>query len=123
LVASRKYVTDEASRTAVSAFGQAMLTSLSNTYALRMAGVFMISLGTIWLKTRLMPTWLVIVTYLVALSVLVVADVNTWVVLAFPVWVLVVSLLVLAKAGVIDLHFDDEDGEVRSGARPAQDKS
>src|SRR4051794_27296944 len=37
LVASRSYVTDDASRTAVTAFGQAMLTSLSGTYALRMA--------------------------------------------------------------------------------------
>ena len=26
----------------------------------------------------------------------------------FPVWVLVVSLLALVRAGVIDLHFDDE---------------
>jgi hypothetical protein len=121
LVASRQFVTDTAARTAVSAFGQAMLLSLSNTYALRMAGVFMISLGTIWLKTRLMPSWLVVVTYLVALGLLVGADVSTWVVLTFPVWVLVVSLLVLVRAGVIDLHFDDD--ELRSGAGPTPDKS
>jgi hypothetical protein len=124
LVASREFVTDEASRTEVSAFGQAMLTSLSTTYALRMAGVFMISLGTIWLKTRLMPSWLVVVTYLVALSLMILADINTWVVLTFPVWVLVVSLLVLVRAGVIDLHFDDDDhDDVRSGAAPTPDKS
>jgi hypothetical protein len=121
LVASRKYATDDATRTAVSAFGQAMLISLSNTYALRMAGVFMISLGTIWLKTRLMPTWLVLVTYLVALGLLIAADVSMWIVLTFPVWVLVVSLLVLVRAGVIDLHHDDDD--VRSGAEPTPDKS
>jgi hypothetical protein len=121
LVASRSYVTDDASRTAVSAFGQAMLISLTNTYALRMAGVFMISLGTIWLKTRLMPTAMVVVTYLVALSLLVAGDVSMWIVLAFPVWVLVVSLLLLVKAGVIDLPFDEDD--VRSGAKPTPDKS
>ena len=106
LVASRKFVTDEASRTAVTSFGQAMLTSLTNTYALRMAGVFMISLATIWLRTRLMPTWLVVVTYLVALTLLIASDLSTWIVLAFPVWVLVVSLLLLVRAGVIDLHDD-----------------
>jgi hypothetical protein len=117
LVASRKFVTDDAAQTAVSAFGQAMLTSLSNTYALRMAGVFMISLGTIWLKTRLMPTWLVVVTYLVALTLLIAADVNTWIVLAFPVWVLVVSLLLLAKAGVIDLPLDDDEA-AKKPSRP-----
>ena len=120
LVASRKYVTDDASRTAVTAFGQAMLTSLSGTYALRMAGVFMISLGTIWLKTRLMPTALVVVTYLVALSLLVAGDVSMWIVLAFPVWVLVVSVLLLVRAGVIGLPFDDD---VRSGAGPTPDRS
>ena len=37
--------------------------SLTKTYAVRMAAVFMISLATIWLKTELMPRWLVYVTY------------------------------------------------------------
>ena len=113
LVASRTFATDTAARTAVSAFGQAMLLSLSNTYALRMSGVFMISLGTIWLKTRLMPTWLVVVTYLVALGLLVGADVSMWVVLTFPVWVLVVSLLVLVRAGVIELPGEDHEDAKR----------
>jgi hypothetical protein len=120
LVASRSLVTDAASRTAVSAFGQGMLTALSNTYALRMAAVFMISLATIWLKTRLMPIWLVAVTYLVALGLLIASDFSMWVVLAFPAWVMVVSLLVLVRAGVIDLHHDDD---VRSGAAPKPDRS
>ena len=35
-----------------------------------MGAVFMISLATIWLKTGLMPRWLVIVTYVVALGIL-----------------------------------------------------
>jgi hypothetical protein len=67
-----------------------------------------------------MPTWLVVVTYLVALGLLIGADVSTWVVLTFPVWVLVVSLLVLVRAGVIDLHRDDD---LRSSAGPTPDKS
>ena len=50
----------------VAAFGQALLLTLSKTYALRMGAVFMMSLATIWLKTGLMPKWLVVVTYLVA---------------------------------------------------------
>jgi hypothetical protein len=120
LVASRQFVTDEASRTAVTSFGEAMLISLTNTYALRMAGVFMISLGTIWLKTRLMPTWLVVVTYLVALTLLVASDLNTWIVLVFPVWVLVVSLLLLVRAGVIDLDHDDVSPRP---VAPTQDKA
>jgi hypothetical protein len=43
------------------------------------------------------------------------------VVLAFPVWVLVVSLLVLVRAGVIELP--GEDHELRSGAAPTPGKS
>jgi hypothetical protein len=88
-------------------FGQALLLTVSKTYALRMAAVFMISLATIWLKTGLMPRWLVGVTYLVALGLLLASDVSMWITLAFPVWVLVVSVLLLVRAGVIDL---DRDG-------------
>lgn len=93
----------------LAAFGQTLVTTLSNTYALRMGGVFMISLATIWLKTRLMPRWLVITTYVLAVTLLVASDVNLWLTLAFPGWVLAVSLLALARAGVIDLHRDEDD--------------
>jgi hypothetical protein len=89
------------------AFGQTLLLTLSKTYALRMAAVFMISLATIWLKTGLMPRWLVGVTYLVAVSLLLASDITMWLTLAFPVWVLVVSVLLLVRAGVIDLDRDD----------------
>ena len=88
-------------------FGQMLLLTLSKTYALRMAAVFMISLATIWLKTGLMPRWLVGVTYLVAVGLLLASDLTMWLVLAFPTWVLVVSVLLLVRAGVIDLDHDD----------------
>jgi hypothetical protein len=91
-----------------SPLAQVVIIALFKTYAIRMAAVFMISLATIWLKTGLMPKWLVGTTYLVAVSLLIGSDISTWIVLAFPAWVLVVSLLALARAGVIDLHHDDE---------------
>jgi hypothetical protein len=91
----------------VAAFGQMVLLAVTKTYALRMAAVFMISLATIWLKTGLMPRWLVAVSYLAAVGLLVASDITMWLVLAFPIWVLVVSLLLLARAGVIDLDRDD----------------
>ena len=95
LLASKHFVAEGATRTEVAAFGQGLLVALTNTYALRMAAVFMMSLATIWLRTRLMPRWLVVVTYLVAVAVLIGSDVSPWATLAFPVWVLVVSLLLL----------------------------
>lgn len=92
----------------LAAFGQTLVTTLSNTYALRMGAVFMISLATIWLKTRLMPTWLVATTYVLAVTLLIASDVNLWMTLGFPAWVLMVSVLALVRSGVIDLHHDDD---------------
>ena len=47
-------------------FARALMLQISNVYALRMAGVLMMSLATIWLHTQLMPRWLVGLTYLLA---------------------------------------------------------
>jgi uncharacterized membrane protein (Fun14 family) len=49
----------------------------------------------------------VIVTYLLALGILLGSDISMWMTLAFPIWVLIVSVLLLARAGVIDLDRDD----------------
>lgn len=106
LLASREFLGEDGQRTEVAAFGQELLTVLSNTYALRMAAVFMISLATIWLRTALMPRWLVVVSYLAALCLLVASDTTSWITVAFPVWVLVVSVLMLVRGGVIDLPGD-----------------
>jgi len=73
-------------------FGRALMIELSNVYALRMAGVFMISLGTIWLRTGLMPRWLVILTFLLAVSLLIIINLSLWVTLIFPVWVILISV-------------------------------
>jgi hypothetical protein len=108
LVKSRQLDLDGGRRDAVALFGQELVTTLSNTYALRMGAVFMISLATIWLKTRLMPKWLVAGTYVLALVLLIGSDFSTWVTMVFPVWVLVVSVLALARAGVIDLHLHED---------------
>jgi len=91
----------------VVAFGQMLMLTLTKTYALRMAAVFMMSLATIWLKTGLMPRWLVGVTYLVAVGLILSSDISMWLTLAFPIWVLIVSVLLLTRAGVIDLDRDD----------------
>jgi hypothetical protein len=102
LVGINAGVTDPTAHVEVIAFGKMIVVSAARTYAIRMAAVFMISLATIWLKTGLMPRWLVAVSYLVALGLLIAGDVSMWLTLAFPVWVLVVSALILLRAGHID---------------------
>jgi hypothetical protein len=81
----------------MAAFGRAVMLQISNVYALRMAGVFMLSLGTVWLRTGLMPRWLVATTFLLALAMLVIATMSLWVTLLFPAWVLAVSTYVLIR--------------------------
>ena len=85
-------------------FGQMLLLKLSKTYALKMAAVFMMSLATIWLRTGLMPRWLTIATYLMALTLIFGSEATMWLTLAFPAWVLIVSMLYLIRAGVIESH-------------------
>ena len=77
-------------------FGRAMMWRISNVYAIRMAGVFMISLGTISVRTHIMPRWLVFLTYGLALVLLVSIGYSLWVTLIFPGWVLIISIHILA---------------------------
>ena len=79
----------------VFAYSRASTFTILNTYAIRMAGVFMISLSTIWLRTGLMHRAWVIVTYALALVLLVGLGVSLWAILLFPGWVLAVSVYFL----------------------------
>jgi len=102
LEATNSGVIDAAAHGEVIDFGKMVVLSTTKTYAVRMAAVFMISAATIWLRTGLMPKWLTLLSYLVALAILAASDLSMWVTMAFPIWVLVVSGLFLARAGVID---------------------
>jgi hypothetical protein len=106
LVATNAGVIDTAAHAEVIDFGKMVVLSTCKTYAIRMAAVFMVSAATIWLRTGLMPKWLALLTYLVAVAILVASDLSMWVTMAFPIWVLVVSGLFLVRAGVIDLDSD-----------------
>ena len=76
-------------------FSRDTMFRIANIYAIKMASVFMISLGTIWVRTRTMPRPLVIVTYLTALTLMISISFSLWVVLVFPTWVLIVSIYIL----------------------------
>ena len=102
LVSANTAVTEPAAHAEVIDFGKMVALSSSETYGVRMAAVFMMSLATIWLRTGLMPRWLVGLSYLTAVALLLASDVSMWVTMAFPVWVLVVSGLLLARAGLFE---------------------
>ena len=97
ILATSPLIADEQSRSEITTFGRAVMLQVSNVYALRMAGVLLISLATMWLRTGVMPRWLAFVTYAVALVLLVVTTLSLWVTLIFPAWVLGVSILILVQ--------------------------
>jgi hypothetical protein len=76
-------------------FARVVMYHIANVYAIRMAGIFMISLGTVWLQTRILPRWLVFLTYASALVLLVSVSYSLWVTMIFPVWVSIISLYIL----------------------------
>jgi hypothetical protein len=66
-----------------------------NTYGVKMGSVFMLSLGTLWRRTGVMPRPLVYFTYLLAFVMLFTIRQSLWLLLTFPAWVLLVSVYIL----------------------------
>ena len=87
-------------------FGRAMIYKFNNVFAIRMAGMFMTALGTIWVRTGLMPRWLAISTYLIAFALLIGISFYPWTTLLFPVWVFVISAYIL----VLNYRYEHKDG-------------
>jgi hypothetical protein len=79
----------------VFSYGRSVMYHVINVYAIRMAGVFMISLGTICPRTGLMHRGWALVTYALSLVLLLSIGFSLWVTLIFPGWVLAVSVYFL----------------------------
>ena len=76
-------------------FSQAMIYKFNQVYALRMAGMHMIVLGTIWTRTKVMPRWVALITYGLALVLIFVVGFLPLLTLVFPAWVFVISAYIL----------------------------
>jgi hypothetical protein len=79
------------------AFARSVVAQIFGVYALRMAAVFLISSATLWLRTKVMPRWMALITYAVALLLLFVVSQASWVILVFPAWVFLVSAYILVS--------------------------
>ena len=93
-------------------YARQIVSQIFNVYALRMAAVFLISQATLWMRTGVMPRWLALPTYGVALVLLFIVSQSTWVVLIFPAWVLVVSVYILIAHLTQPGAAQSETGEV-----------
>ena len=76
-------------------FGRDSTQTLVSVYAMRMAAVFTLSVSTVGLRTRAIPRWVAFLGFAVASVLLVAAGEHRWSQLIFPVWVLVLSLVIL----------------------------
>ena len=76
-------------------FGFLLMNEVLGNYILRIAGVYMFSIGTIWTRATVMPRWLTVTTYIVALFFLFFAGSIREARLIFPVWVLLTSVYIL----------------------------
>jgi hypothetical protein len=76
-------------------FGFMFMNEILGNYILRIAGVYMLSIATIWTRGEIMPRWLTIITYLVALAYLFFASSVREARFIFPGWVFLTSIFIL----------------------------
>jgi hypothetical protein len=75
---------------------RALLSNLTNIYAIKMAAVFMITTSTLVLRTALAPRWIAFLGYLLSLPLLFGSRFLDWEFVVFPLWVLLFSGYILA---------------------------
>ena len=114
IISSYALVGDQLNSNGVIVFGRAIMYTITNVYAIRMAGVFMISLASIWTQTRIMPRPLALLTYALALLLLVSINFSMWMIFIFPAWVLIISIFIL-RASLRNKNSQQPD-DVKAGA-------
>jgi hypothetical protein len=64
---------------------------LVNVYAVKLAGVFMITSSTVVIYTRIAPRWIAILGYILAAVLLIGSYYTSWIFIVLPAWVLLMS--------------------------------
>jgi hypothetical protein len=72
-----------------------MVGAFSNVFAIKMAGVFIMSTSMIALRTGILPRWLAYLGFTCAVALLIVITSWPWIALLFPLWMLIVSIRIL----------------------------
>ena len=77
------------------AFARAVTYEIMNLYAVKMAAVFMITTSTLAIRTGFIARWIALLGYAFALFLLLSGRYIEWILMLFPLWVLLVSLYIL----------------------------
>jgi hypothetical protein len=80
------------------ALGRNVTSILLNVYSMRMAAVFTLTTVTIARRTEIVSRWLTVAGIVTALVLLIGVGISPWVELLFPVWILAVSIDILASS-------------------------
>jgi hypothetical protein len=78
------------------ALGRNVTSLLLNVYSMRMAAVFTLTTVTIARRTKIVSRWLTVAGLATALVLLVGIGISPWAELLFPVWILAISIDILA---------------------------
>jgi CHASE2 domain-containing sensor protein len=76
-------------------FGRTVTYEIMNVYAMKMAGVFMLTTSTLSLRTGIFPRWMAFLGLALAVFLLFSLGLFYWAPLVFPLWVLLISLQIL----------------------------
>jgi hypothetical protein len=76
-------------------FARAVSYIIMNVYAIKMAGVFMISTSTVIIYTGIVARWIAMIGFVLALLLLLGSYYMTWSFLVLPIWVLLISIYIL----------------------------
>jgi hypothetical protein len=95
IVAAYSVEVDRIPGSATFTVARAVAYETMNVYAVRMAAVFTIATCTLALRTGFVSRWIAFIGYAAALALLFAGRHIDWIVLVFPIWVLLLSLHIL----------------------------
>jgi hypothetical protein len=76
-------------------FGRMVTYELMNVYTLKMAGVFMISMSTLALRTGIAPRWMAYLGFMLAIFLILSLGLFPWAPVVFPLYVFMISVYIL----------------------------
>jgi hypothetical protein len=83
--------------TATFHFARTLTYNVVNIYMIKMAGVFMMSTSTVIIYTDIAPRWVAYLGFVLALLLLFGSSYLSWVFVAFPFWVFLISVCLLIE--------------------------
>jgi len=79
-------------------FARTLAYTIVNIYMIKMAAVFMISTSTVVIYTSIAPRWVAFLGFAIALLLLFLSSYFSWIFVAFPFWVSLISVCLLFDA-------------------------